>query len=102
MNIGLYPNDSRDWGEDDWHQFLQELVNNNLVSYEQITSLVLGHLNPSQVGTSIASKKHFRRIILLVNVGLLFVLGILSSRGDASTVELALNYRQIMCFRENY
>lgn len=60
MNIGLYPNDSRDWGEDDWHQFLQELVNNNLVSYEQVTSLVLGHLNPSQVGTSIASKKTFQ------------------------------------------
>ncbi|MEA5513498.1 HNH endonuclease, partial [Nodularia sp. UHCC 0506] len=37
------------------------LVENRLVTYKEVTSLVLGHLNPSQVGTSIASKKTFQK-----------------------------------------
>ena len=39
---------------------LDYLVDNSLVTYREIASLVLGHLNPSQVGTSVASKKTFQ------------------------------------------
>lgn len=60
MEIGKHPVDSVDWTEADWEAFLQSLIANRLVTYREITSLVLGHLNPSQVGTSIASKKTFQ------------------------------------------
>jgi len=52
----------REWNEDDWKKLLEHLIKNNLVNYKEIASLVLGHLNPSQVGTSIASKKTFQQI----------------------------------------
>ncbi len=56
-----YPETSDDWKEEDWKSFLNHLVDTGMVNYEEITSLVLGHLNPSQVGTSIASKKTFQQ-----------------------------------------
>lgn len=37
------------------------IVANRLASWKEVTALVLGHLNPSQVGTSIASKSSFKR-----------------------------------------
>ena len=37
------------------------LKNLGLISDREVTALVLGHLNPSQVGTSVASKKSFQR-----------------------------------------
>ncbi|MEA5508655.1 HNH endonuclease [Crocosphaera sp. UHCC 0190] len=61
MEIGKYPIDSQTWSEDDWHNLLDDLITNNLLTYKEVTSLVLGHLNPSQVGTSIASKKTFQK-----------------------------------------
>ncbi|MCY7287628.1 MAG: hypothetical protein LH624_05115 [Cryobacterium sp.] len=49
-----------DWAEGNWKEILEYLISEELVSYKEIASLVLGHLNPSQVGTSIASKKTFQ------------------------------------------
>ncbi|WP_203654644.1 HNH endonuclease [Demequina activiva] len=49
-----------DWAEGDWEQMLVYLVESGLVTYQEVAALVLGHLNPSQVGTSIASKKTFQ------------------------------------------
>lgn len=60
MKQDSYPVESTHWKEEHWFSFLNYLVDKNLVNYKEITSLVLGHLNPSQVGTSIASKKTFQ------------------------------------------
>ena len=49
-----------EWTEEDWYGLMCWLINAKLVSWKEVTSLVLGHLNPSQVGTSIASKKSFQ------------------------------------------
>jgi hypothetical protein len=51
----------REWTEDDWSRMMHWLIRSKLVSYQEIASLTLGHLNPSQVGTSIASKKSFQK-----------------------------------------
>ena len=52
-----YPSKDLDWKEEDWRVLLQELISKNLVTYKDVTSLVLGHINPPQVGTSIASNQ---------------------------------------------
>ena len=56
----MFPENDFDWSEKHWEEFLQYLVDSGLVSFKEITALVLGHLNPSQVGTSVASKKTFQ------------------------------------------
>lgn len=49
------------WTEEQWASFLKtELIDKGLVSYKEIASLTLRHINPSQVGTSVASKKTFQ------------------------------------------
>lgn len=55
------PDDDSGWSAYDWKRLLEWLVESGLASYKDITALTLGHLNPSQVGTSIASKKSFQR-----------------------------------------
>ena len=55
-----YPYEDSQWSEQDWRNMLDYLIDNEIVTYKEVTSLVLGHLNPSQVGTSIASKKTFQ------------------------------------------
>ena len=55
-----FPSNDRDWTENDWAELLEVLISEKLVTMQEIVSLVLGHLNPSQVGTSIASKKTFQ------------------------------------------
>lgn len=50
----------REWEDDDWRHLLDYLLSEELVTNREVASLVLGHLNPSQVGTSIASKKTFQ------------------------------------------
>lgn len=60
-NGALWPENSRDWSNEDWAKLLEILVSDGVVSFSEITQLVLGHLNPSQVGTSIASKKTFQQ-----------------------------------------
>jgi hypothetical protein len=49
-----------DWSEENWQHLLSWLIDTGFVSAKEIGALVLGHLNPSQVGTSIASKKTFQ------------------------------------------
>lgn len=49
------------WSQDHWFHLLQQLVQIGIVDWKDITALVLGHLNPSQVGTSLASSKGFKR-----------------------------------------
>ena len=49
-----------DWSDGDWQELLDWLIESGFVSAKEIGALVLGHLNPSQVGTSIASKATFQ------------------------------------------
>ena len=49
------------WSEDQWLELLQTIVESGVGSWKDITALVLGHLNPSQVGTSLASSEGFKR-----------------------------------------
>jgi len=51
----------RTWPEDQWQELLEILVESGVGSWKDITALVLGHLNPSQVGTSLASSEGFKR-----------------------------------------
>lgn len=60
INDHIHPKSDSDWEEKDWKSFIEKLVDLKIVSQKEIASLVLGHLNPSQVGTSIASKKSFQ------------------------------------------
>ena len=60
MNISQYQSNSQDWSDQDWEKLLAELIASGLVSHKEVTSLVLGHLNPPQIGTSIASKENFK------------------------------------------
>jgi 5-methylcytosine-specific restriction endonuclease McrA len=59
-NFEEYPEQDKDWEDNHWKDLLEHLIEEKLVTYKEITSLVLGHLNPSQVGTSIASNKNFQ------------------------------------------
>lgn len=54
------PENDRDYTEEDWKTMVDFLIANDLVKYREIASLLLGHLNPSQVGTSVASNKSFQ------------------------------------------
>lgn len=56
-----FPEQDSDWSEDQWKDLLEQLVAAKFASWKEICSLVLGHLNPSQVGTSIASKQPFKK-----------------------------------------
>ena len=55
-----FPDSDREWTQQDWINLLNELITEGLVTMQEVVALVLGHLNPSQVGTSIASKKTFQ------------------------------------------
>ncbi len=49
------------WSDAEWLQLLQTLVDSGIFGWKDVTALVLGHLNPSQVGTSLASSAGFKR-----------------------------------------
>ncbi len=49
------------WSEDQWRTLLVSFVEEGLASWRELAALVLGHLNPSQVGTSLASSDGFKR-----------------------------------------
>lgn len=55
-----YPEKDADWTEQHWRQLIDWFINSGLLSARELAALMLGHLNPSQVGTSIASKKTFQ------------------------------------------
>ena len=56
-----FPEKDSDWTPDHWRRLIQWFVDAEIVTYREIAALMLGHLNPSQVGTSIASKKSFQK-----------------------------------------
>ena len=49
------------WTESDWQRLLETLIGANLLTWKEVTTLTLGHMNPSQVGTSLASSDGFKR-----------------------------------------
>ena len=55
------PADDSKWTQEDWKAVIDYLVQSRLLTYKEIAALTLGHLNPSQVGTSIATKKNFQK-----------------------------------------
>jgi len=55
------PDSDSDWEEEDWLSLLEALVEDQVLNWKEVAALTIGHLNPSQVGTSIASKKEFQR-----------------------------------------
>jgi transcriptional regulator with XRE-family HTH domain len=55
-----YPQFDAEWSHTDWRSLIDWFVGSGILNYKEIGSLMLGHLNPSQVGTSIASKKTFQ------------------------------------------
>jgi 5-methylcytosine-specific restriction endonuclease McrA len=61
QNEPKYPEKGEDWTEDHWRHLLEQLIKEGVVSWCGVTSAVLGGINPSQVGTSIASKASFQR-----------------------------------------
>lgn len=56
-----YPSLDSAWSATDWQGLIANFVESGLLTYKEIGALMLGHLNPSQVGTSIASKKTFQQ-----------------------------------------
>jgi hypothetical protein len=55
-----FPEADADWSDAEWSALVGWLIETGLVTAKDVAALVLGHLNPSQVGTSIASKKTFQ------------------------------------------
>lgn len=51
-----YPDEDRQWTEADWQRLVGELVASEIVAWKDVASVVLGQLNPPQVGTQVASK----------------------------------------------
>ncbi len=49
------------WSEDQWQDLIISLVKNGMVRWQELGALILGHLNPSQTGTSLASSDGFKR-----------------------------------------
>lgn len=48
------------WAEEKWKSLLEHLISSELLTWKEIAALTLGHLNPSQVGTSLASSEGFK------------------------------------------
>jgi hypothetical protein len=58
--LSLHPEKDSEWSEEQWKALLDLLIQQGIFNWREVTSLSLGHLNPSQVGTSIASNKNFQ------------------------------------------
>lgn len=58
--FAAFPDQDKDWTEENWLALILWFIESGLLSARELASLMLGHLNPSQVGTSIASKKTFQ------------------------------------------
>src|SRR5438034_521977 len=50
----------RTWTEEQWKEFVYKIIEKRLVSWEEVASVVLGELNPPQVGTSLASNANIK------------------------------------------
>jgi len=53
-------NDGQGWSDERWFDFIKHLVDEKLCSWKEVASVVLGELNPPQVGTSLASNKNIQ------------------------------------------
>ncbi len=53
--------EDENWAEGDWRDLMERLVEQRLVTWKDVTTLTLGQMNPSQVGTSLASSEGFQR-----------------------------------------
>lgn len=49
------------WTDADWRKLLERLISDGIVSWKDVSTLTPGHMNPSQVGTSLASSVGFKR-----------------------------------------
>jgi 5-methylcytosine-specific restriction endonuclease McrA len=49
-----------DWSGDQWHQFVERMIRDGVVTWKEVALAVCGELNPPQVGTAIASNKSFQ------------------------------------------
>ena len=56
--FGLY---DKTWSDEQWRKLVQYIVEQDLANWQELAALILGHLNPSQVGTSLASSKGFKK-----------------------------------------
>jgi hypothetical protein len=60
LGFERFPENDADWTDDHWLKLIDWFLKSGLVTARELAALMLGHLNPSQVGTSIASKKTFQ------------------------------------------
>jgi hypothetical protein len=49
------------WSEEQWRRLLEQMIDDGFATWKDVTALTLGHMNPSQVGTSLASSDGFKR-----------------------------------------
>lgn len=49
------------WTDAEWRKLIERLVSGGIVSWKEVATLTLGQMNPSQVGTSLASSKGFKK-----------------------------------------
>lgn len=56
-----FPENDSDWTAEHWRRLIGWFLESKLLTAHEIAALILGQLNPSQVGTSIASKKTFQK-----------------------------------------
>ena len=47
----------KEWSQKQWENLLDNMIKDGLVTWKEVTGTVLGQMNPSQVGTSLASNK---------------------------------------------
>lgn len=48
------------WSDDQWWGMLQGLVEEGVLTWQEIANVALGELNPPQVGTAVASRRTFQ------------------------------------------
>lgn len=49
------------WSEQQWHDFVESIVKEGIVSWSEVAVALCGELNPPQVGTAIASNPSFQK-----------------------------------------
>lgn len=49
------------WKDAEWSALVSQLINDGIVSWKEVASVVLGELNPPQVGTSLATNPNIKR-----------------------------------------
>ncbi len=61
IDLEEFPDRSDDWKSEHWRAMVEAMVDEGLATWEELGSLLLGALNPPQVGTAQASNKSFQR-----------------------------------------